>query len=220
MMRSAFKTAAVTVAWSLVHSALATRTAKRKASEWLGPSVEAGLYRAFYNAQSFATLAALIAYVRSLPDHEIYHARGPMALLLRGGQAAGLAGMGWTASSIGPGRLSGLDGVAALVASGNIPPPAEGHGPTPDASGTFRATGPFGHARHPMNVAMPLVLWFNPRMTTNLLAFNMAATFYLVVGSAIEEARMRATFGDRYEDYRRRGVPFYLPTAVVPDSAR
>lgn len=213
MWRSMAKTAAATVAWSVVHSALASPSAKRKAAEMVGPRVEAGVYRAFYNAQSFATLAALIAYIRTLPDRELYHARGSVGLLLRGGQAAGLLGMAWTAAHIGPGRLSGLDGLVAWAAQDRVPPPAEGHGPTPDASGTLPATGPFRLTRHPMNVAMPVVMWLNPRMTANLLAFNLAATAYLVLGSATEEARMLLTFGEEYEDYRRRGVPFYLPAA-------
>ncbi|WP_435016635.1 methyltransferase family protein [Tundrisphaera sp. TA3] len=218
MWRGFAKTAAATALWSVVHSALATPRAKRKAAEWLGPRAEAGLYRGFYNAQSCATLALLIVYIRGLPNRELYRARGPLALLLRSGQAAGLLGMAWTAAHIGPGRLTGLDGLAAMAHGGPVPPPAEGHGPTPEFGGALPATGPFRHTRHPMNVAMPLVMWLNPRMTTNYLAFNLVGHAYLLLGSAIEEARMRATFGDRYDAYRAKGVPFYVPSATaVPD---
>jgi hypothetical protein len=48
-------------------------------------------------------------------------------------------------------------------------------------------------------------------MTTNLLAFNAAATIYLVVGSLHEEARLRDAYGDDYDAYLNSGVPFYLP---------
>jgi methanethiol S-methyltransferase len=51
-------------------------------------------------------------------------------------------------------------------------------------------------------------------MTTSLLAFNTAATIYLVVGSLHEEARLRDAFGDEYDVYRSNGVSFYIP---VPD---
>lgn len=210
------RTAAATALWGAFHSALAGSSAKNLAARWAGPRAEAGLYRGFYNAQSCVTFAALALYIRSLPDRELYRAKGPLALALRAGQAAGLVGMGWTALNIGLGRLTGLDGVAALAAGGPVPPAAEGHGPTPGPAGPLPATGPFRHARHPMNVAMPLVMWLNPRMTANFLAFNLVGTAYLVLGSAVEEARLRRRFGDRYDAYRDRGIPFYLPRITDP----
>ena len=48
-------------------------------------------------------------------------------------------------------------------------------------------------------------------MTTSPLAFNTAATIYLVVGSLHEEARLKEAFGDDYDAYLNSGVPFYLP---------
>ena len=212
------RTAAATALWSVTHSALASSTAKHAAARWAGPRAEAGLYRGFYNAQSTVTFAALIAYIRRLPNQEIYHAHGPVAGLLRAGQAVGLLGMGWTALHIGPGRLSGLDGLVPLAIGAAVTPPAEGHGPTPEPwpSGYVPATGPFRHTRHPMNVFMPLVMWLNPRMTVNLLAFNLVGTAYFVVGSALEEARLSREMGPRYEDYRHRGIPFYVPRLSDP----
>ena len=220
MWQNFARTAAATALWSGVHSALASSSAKYAATRWLGPRSEAGLYRGFYNVQSTVTFAALVAYIRRQPDQEIYHARGPVAGLLRAGQAVGLLGMGWTALHIGPGRLSGLDGLLPLATGADVPPPAEGHGPTPDPepSGHLPATGPFRHTRHPMNVFMPLVMWLNPRMTVNLLAFNLVGTAYFIVGSALEEARMLREKGSRYEDYRHRGIPFYLPRLSDPEA--
>jgi methanethiol S-methyltransferase len=55
------------------------------------------------------------------------------------------------------------------------------------------------------------ILWLNPRMTTNLLAFNAAATIYLVIGSAHEEARLRNAYGANYIAYQQSEVPFYVP---------
>ena len=43
-------------------------------------------------------------------------------------------------------------------------------------------------------------------MTTSLLAFNTAATIYLVVGSLHEEARLREAFGDKYDAYLSSGA--------------
>jgi protein-S-isoprenylcysteine O-methyltransferase Ste14 len=68
-------------------------------------------------------------------------------------------------------------------------------------------------------------------MTTRLLAFNVAATLYLVVGSRHEEARLRHAFGSDYDAYQNSGVPFYVPApghssfeltghAAIPEEVR
>jgi hypothetical protein len=212
MWRSTLRTAAATAAFGLLHSALAARPAKRTAERLLGPRARNGLYRPLYVAQSIASLAALAAYIRRLPDHELYRARGLMALLMRGGQAAGLAYMAWAAREVGLRRLTGLEGLRAWWAGDpEVPPEAEAQGPAPGDGGAMRATGPFRHARHPLNLAPLPILWLQPRMTANLLAFNLVATAYLVLGSRHEEHRLCAAYGPAYEDYRRSGVPFYLP---------
>jgi hypothetical protein len=56
-------------------------------------------------------------------------------------------------------------------------------------------------------------------LTTNLLAFNSAATVYLVIGSLHEEARLREAYGEEYKAYLGSGVPFYLPSVLEPGSA-
>ncbi len=40
-------------------------------------------------------------------------------------------------------------------------------------------------------------------------------TAYFAVGAAIEERRIRGAYGRAYEDYRRSGVPFYVPSPVA-----
>lgn len=221
MVRSMLKTALATAAFGIVHSALASRPAKRAAGRVLGPRARNGLYRPLYIAQSIVTTAALAAYVRRLPDHELYRARGPLALLIRGGQVAGLAYMAWAAREVGLRRLTGLEGLVAYAAGeAEVPPEVEAQGPAPGAGGTMRATGPFRHSRHPLNLAPLPVFWLQPRMTANLLAFNLVATAYLALGSKHEELRLHAAYGRAYEDYLRSGVPFYLPGPSAVPAAR
>jgi hypothetical protein len=216
MLASMIKTGAATAAYGLVHSALSGRAAKRGAARLLGDRAAGGLYRAFFQAQSFATLAALVTYIRSLPDVELYRAGGLTAVALRGGQAAALAWAGWSVAEIGLNRFAGLDGLAALASGApEVPPPAEGHGPEPGEDGTLRVAGPFRQSRHPVHLAFPLLTWLQPRMTTNLLAYNVVASVYFVVGAAREEARLRQVHGPAYGDYQRSGVPFYLPSVAA-----
>src|SRR4051812_34676039 len=68
-------------------------------------------------------------------------------------------------------------------------------------------------SRLPLNFAPLPVFWLWPRMTTSLLAFNLASTMYLAVGSLHEEARLREAFGQAYAANQRSGVPCYLPVS-------
>ena len=141
MGRSMLKTAAATAVYALVHSALASPDTKRAVRRVVGDRAFDGLYRTFYNAEAILGLVALAAYVRRLPNRELYEAKGPAALALRAGQVAGLAYMGWAQWHVGPLRFSGLDGLTPyLLKLDEIPPSPMGQGPSPNPDGTM-ATG-------------------------------------------------------------------------------
>ena len=65
------------------------------------------------------------------------------------------------------------------------------------------ADGPFRFSRHPLNVATPVIRWLNPRMTTNLVAFNLVCTAHFLCGSLREERNL----GAAYEDHRASAIP-------------
>jgi methanethiol S-methyltransferase len=205
------KVMAATAAFGVVHSALASRTAKRAAASAFGERNRNGLYRVFYITQSLVTFGALAAYIRRQPGRELYRIQGPLAV---GMQAAGAVAVVYATSAaaqVSIRRITGLESVVAWCGEGPVPPEPEAQGPALDEEGCRRAAGPFAWSRHPLNFVPLPIFWLQPRMTTNLLAFNTAATVYLVVGSLHEEARLREAFGEAYEAYRTSGVPFYVP---------
>lgn len=210
--------AGATAAFAVVHSLLASRAVKEGvARRLLGDRARAGWYRVFFNAQAVATFGALALLGRRLPDRELYDVRGPLRGVLRAGQLGGLLFGAWAAREVGLARMSGVPSLRAWWrGDAVVPPEPEAQGPAPDPrTGRLRTGGPFAVSRHPLNL-MPLpVLWLQPRMTANLAAFNVVATFYLALGSRHEERRLRAAHGDAYEAYRRSGVSYYLPGRPV-----
>lgn len=211
MWRSMAKVAAATAGFGVVHSALASRPAKRAAARVLGERNRNGLYRVGYIVQSVATFGALAAYVRRQPSRELYRVEGPAALAMRAAQVGALVYATAAARQVGLGRITGLESLQAWRGDGPVEAEPEAQGPALDGEGRRRGPGPFAWSRHPLNFAPLPVFWLCPRMTTSRLAFNTAATIYFVIGSVHEEARLRAAYGDDYDAYQKSGVPFYVP---------
>ncbi|HSA95637.1 MAG TPA: isoprenylcysteine carboxylmethyltransferase family protein, partial [Acidobacteriota bacterium] len=73
--------------------------------------------------------------------------------------------------------------------------------------------GPFGWVRHPIYLAMGLLLLSPIICFSSWLGAALALSLF-VTGTALrvqaEEGILRETFGSRYEDYRNR-VPAFLP---------
>jgi hypothetical protein len=124
----------------------------------------------------------------------------------------GAAGVGAVAAAhqVGILRITGLENLAAWFADGAVSPEPEAQGPALD-QGRQDRLGPFAWSRHPLNFVPVPIFWLWPRMSTNLLAFNTAATAYLLLGSIHEESRLRKAFGPACESYQRSGISFYLP---------
>lgn len=212
-MRSVFKIFFQVAVFAGLHSLLASRPAKAAFAKTFGARQEQGLYRVLYIAQSAFSLAFLWAAIRRLPDRRFYHMRGPLGYSMRLGQLFGLAYAAYAAATVGLSRITGLASLRAwLNDAPAIPHQPEAQGPAPhlDRPG-LNTGGPFRFHRHPLNFAPLLVFWLNPRMTLKLLAYNTAATAYLLLGSIHEEARLVEAYGDDYRRYQASGVSFFWP---------
>lgn len=194
-----------TALFGLAHSVLAGSWAKAHARNLFGARDADGLYRAAYLAVTFALLGLLIWYARRQPGRELYRVRS--AGLMRAGQLAALALMGWAVFNVGIDFMVGWDNLVAWWnGAPQVPRMPDGQGPAP-AGATMLATGPFAYTRHPLNWLIVPLLWLNPRMTTRLFAFNAVATVYAVVGSMHIEAHLLDAYGAAYRHYQEQ-VPF------------
>ena len=205
------KVMAATAIYGMLHSAVASLAAKRATAETFGPRNRDGLYRGFYIVQSLVTFGVLARYAWGQPNRELYRIRRPFAGLMHAGQVAAIVYATWAARQVGVRRITGMESFLAWTGDGPVPAEPEAQGPALDDEGRRNPIGPFAWSRHPLNFVPVPIFWLWPRMTTNLLAFNVAATAYLVLGSIHEEARLRRVYGDGYESYTRSGVSFYMP---------
>jgi len=202
---------ASTGAFALLHSMLASRTAKSMAARTFGARRRNGLYRAFFNTQASVATVALAMYLRQLPDRELYVVRGPAATLMRAGQGAGLLLLLEAARRVGVLSITGTSSFLRFTRGDDaVPAEPEAQGPAVDAYGRLKVGGPFLRSRHPLNLAPLPIFWLNPRMTRNLAMFSAIATAYLWLGSLHEERRLLAAYGDAYRGYVNGTVPFFF----------
>lgn len=213
MFKSVIKITAATILFAGIHSLLATKAAKKKATRVLGERNRNGLYRSYYNAQAVITFGALVLYGISLPDRGLYRIRKPFSWFTYSIQAFFLLYLLYGAKQIGFLPFSGIPNLLKLISGQtDIPREPEGQGPALKINGEIKATGPFRTVRHPLNFGMAPVLWLMPKMTVNLLAFNIITTIYLIIGSVHEEKRLKDAYGKAYFDYQNSGINFFVPS--------
>lgn len=82
-----------------------------------------------------------------------------------------------------------------------------GREPAPYALPT---TGPFAYTRHPIYIAMAVLIWTTPWMTASHLLLAVTWTVYLALGVLHKEVRLRRTIGRAYIEYASRipAIPF------------
>jgi len=178
-----------------LHSALATHAFKRFLARFLGTAWVQRYYRLLYSVVGGLTLLPVLALVVLLPDHVLYRLTWPWLGLALLGQGLGV----WVV-------WRGLRATGAMAFLGI--PQALGQNPT--SPPRLVTDDIYAWMRHPLYTGSLLVLWLMPQMTCNLLAFNLAATLYFVLGARLEEAKLHAEFGAAYAAYARQ-TPGFIP---------
>lgn len=182
-----------TVAWCVVHSL------------WIAPGVQRRLRSALgayerlaYVVVAATSLAALLWYVRGLPQHAILRFDGALGVV-RWVALAGAAALMVAGARAYDGRaFLGLRQIAARRA-GRAAAPAE-----------LRCDGVLGRVRHPWYGGGLLIVLFARDVTDVGAAYRSVFLIYFLVGAWLEERKLIAEFGDAYAQYRR-AVPAFFP---------
>ncbi len=186
--------------WGVLHSVLASLTAKARARQWLGPRAADGLYRLVYNVVSIITFLPVMGLAGVLPDTRLYQLPSwslvitvPVQLL----SALAALVILWHVDLF---RFLGLRQLGRWL---------EGR-PDPRDPPVLVTTGIYGLVRHPLYFFSLLILWLTPVMTVNILTFNVVSTLYFWIGSIFEEHKLVAEFGEAYRLHQRQ-VPRLFP---------
>jgi protein-S-isoprenylcysteine O-methyltransferase Ste14 len=182
------------VAYSLLHSLMASRPCKAWTRRLAGPGSDRW-YRLVYNIVAVVTLLPLLPLLAGLPDQTLYVVPAPWRWLLLSGQALGVLLL-----------LAALRQTDAAHFLG-LRQPGDA---TPDAESPLTTQGFYAYVRHPMYSAGLLIIWLSPAMSANMLVVALFWTLYMYVGSFHEERRLIHEFGDAYRAYQQQ-VPRLIP---------
>jgi protein-S-isoprenylcysteine O-methyltransferase Ste14 len=179
--------------FAVQHSVMARPAFKRWWTRAVPPHVE----RSTYVLASSLALILLFWQWRPMPD-VVWEAGPPWSAVLRA-----LFGVGWAVVLVSTFLIDHFDlfGLRQVVLF------ARGWPYTPPP---FRVRGLFRVVRHPIMLGFLIAFWATPMMTWGHLLFAGVTTAYIVAGVGLEERDMRRTFGDTYDQYRRR-VGMLLP---------
>jgi protein-S-isoprenylcysteine O-methyltransferase Ste14 len=192
----------VIVAWgafALFHSVTVSEPYERWARRAMGEDRFHAYHRLLFTLYSAAATAAVLLYVRSLPDLPLYRIDGWPRFLFHGAQFLGACLVLWT-----PWDLKEFVGLRQWERYRKGEGDAQGRGHR-----LFTGKG-YGLVRHPLYLGCSLLLAFHPVQTQNSAATAAAVVAYFYIGTFFEERRLSRTYGEAYREYRRR-VPRFFP---------
>lgn len=177
--------------WCFIHSILNYRSAV--AASWLR-LIPDGYYRLFYNLFAIASLAAVAS---------LTHRHGESSVFEWSGEVYYFRIVLWVIALF-IGYLSfrkfsfiELLGLSAILRQ------------EPASDPGLVTTGIYGIVRHPQFLAALIIVWAREIRDTDFV-INAILSFYILLGSKIEEHRLIKRFGRNYINYMEQ-VPGFLP---------
>lgn len=190
---------AVALAWSAylaLHSAMISVTVTTYLRSALGDGYR--FYRLFFNLVALATLVPVVRYTARVPGELIFAWDGYFAVvkwaLVAGSVLLFVAGSRHYDMLQFLGVRQIMDGVRHRLIN---------------RTGDLDTSGVLGLVRHPYYTATILLFWSGD-LTTTTLVVNIVVTVYVVIGTLLEERKLRLEFGDSYRAYQA-AVPMFVP---------
>ena len=192
----------VIVAWgafALFHSVTVSEPYEHWSRRMMGEDRFRAYHRLLFTLYSAAATAAVLLYVRGLPDTPLYRIDGWTRILFHGAQILGAGLLLWT-----PWDLKEFVGLRQWERH------RRGEGDAQGGNGRLFTGKGYGLVRHPLYLGCSLLLAFHPDQTQNSAATAAAVIAYFYIGTFFEERRLVRQFGEEYREYQHR-VPRFLP---------
>jgi protein-S-isoprenylcysteine O-methyltransferase Ste14 len=186
--------------FAVQHSVMARPAFKRWWTRFVPKAAERSTYVLF----ATGALVLLMACWQSLP-HVVWSADGGVAAAIHG-----IFWLGWGVLLVSTFLLSHFELFGLKQSVGGV-----GHD---DATPVLRTPWFYRFVRHPIYLGFLLAFWAAPVMTVGHLMFSIGTTGYILLGIALEERDLVATFGNAYRDYRVR-TGMLLPKILTRSSA-
>jgi len=184
------------IAWCVLHSAMISVSVTEYLKKRLGPKFR--FYRLFFNLIAILTLIPVALHAYSIRTQAIFHWDGYMRigqvlLLIVAVLLIFLGGRHYNVRQVlGIKQIKEGNSSKAITDTGEL-----------DTSGVL------GMTRHPWYLATILLIWAR-QMDVSVLFVNVILTFYLIVGTYLEEKKLIREFGEKYAAYQNR-VSMLLP---------
>ena len=191
----------VVLAWAafaVFHSLTVSEGYERLVRRLIGDKAFVAYHRLAFTGYSVAAFAALLLYLRTIPDHPLYHLEGVPRLFLHVIQLGAIAFLLWT-----PWDLMEFLGFRQWERH------RKGKASTDQAERLFTGKA-YGIVRHPLYLGFSVILLFHPSQTRNSALSTAMIVLYFYMGTFLEEKRLVSKFGDAYREYQKK-VPRLLP---------
>jgi methanethiol S-methyltransferase len=186
--------------WSIIfflqHSILVRPGIKRRLAKFIPEEY----YSAFYGFTSgIFLLPVLILWQRS--PTLIASADGIMYWILRVLFFLCSAGFFWGSQALGSFDMLGVKRLLRYLSN------------RPGKPQQITAKGPYRWVRHPLYLFMIVLIWAHPVLTLDKLIFNIMWTFWMVIGTHLEDRDLHREFGSQYLRYSSQ-VPMLIPYRI------
>lgn len=185
--------------FALVHSITADKRLKNRIRDYVGTRRYEGFYRITYNLVSIILIAPILLYM-ALAGEIIWEPPPSLWLIFDVLQLVGIIGLAISLLQVDFGRFAGISQAIAYFQGKPLPLPDE----------NLQTGGVYQLVRHPLYLFSLLAIWPVYPLTDTMLAFNISATLYFIIGSRMEEKRLLNIFGQEYARYQAQ-VPWLLP---------
>ena len=184
------------IAWCVLHSVMISISVTDYVKKNLGSTFR--FYRLFYNLVAIITLIPVAVFAHSIRTQVIFQWSGYMRI----GQVILLA-ISFLLFFLG-GRHYDVRQFLGIqqIKKGTS------HKAITD-TGELNTSGVLGITRHPWYLAALLLIWAR-QMDVSIIVVNLILTFYLIVGTLLEERKLLREFGEEYRTYQKK-VSMLIP---------